>query len=125
MSSGDEAAIKALIAVIGRPGWQDDGPRMMVGVSLRQSRGHWDTTTANAWGTVAARKFAGLYPAGAIAGTTTAALGPLRIARGDGSWCLVELVARNLLGVPGIDAIVINARDIGDDHTGTPFSAQA
>ena len=32
---------------------------MMVGVSLRQSRGHWDTTTANAWGAVAARKFAG------------------------------------------------------------------
>jgi uncharacterized protein YfaS (alpha-2-macroglobulin family) len=48
---------------------------MMVGVSLRQQRGHWDTTTANAWGAVAARKFGGLYPASAIIGTTTLALG--------------------------------------------------
>jgi uncharacterized protein YfaS (alpha-2-macroglobulin family) len=75
MSSGDEAAIKALIATLGRPGWQDDAPKMMVGVSLRQTRGHWDTTTANAWGTIAARKFAGLYPAEAIGGTTTLTLG--------------------------------------------------
>ncbi|MDB5703574.1 MAG: alpha-2-macroglobulin, partial [Sphingomonas bacterium] len=75
MSSSDEAAIKALIATLGRPGWQDDAPKMMVGVSLRQVRGHWDTTTANAWGTVAAHKFAGLYPASAIMGTTTLALG--------------------------------------------------
>jgi hypothetical protein len=27
---------------------------MMVGVAMRQQRGHWDTTTANAWGTIAA-----------------------------------------------------------------------
>ena len=74
MSSGDEAAIKALIATLGRPGWQDEAPKMMVGVSLRQMRGHWDTTTANAWGTIAARKFAGLYPAEAITGTTTLTL---------------------------------------------------
>ena len=82
MSSGDEAAIKATLATLGRPGWQDDGPRMMVGTSLRQSRGHWDTTTANAWGTIAGRRFAGLYPAGDIAGVTTLAYGPRRIARG-------------------------------------------
>jgi uncharacterized protein YfaS (alpha-2-macroglobulin family) len=81
MSSSDEAAIKALIATLGRPGWQDDAPKMMVGVSLRQVRGHWDTTTANAWGTVAAHKFAGLYPASAILGTTTMTLGNRTIAK--------------------------------------------
>ena len=75
MSSGDEAAIKAVIATLGRPGWNDDAAKMMVGVALRQSRGHWDTTTANAWGAIAARKFAGLYPASAITGTTTLSLG--------------------------------------------------
>src|SRR3546814_6754021 len=32
MSSNDEAAIKALIATLGRPGWQDDTPKLMVGV---------------------------------------------------------------------------------------------
>ena len=71
MSSADEAAIKALLTTLGRPGWQDNTPRMMVGVSLRQRRGHWDTTPANAWGTVAARKFAAVYPATAIGGTTS------------------------------------------------------
>jgi alpha-2-macroglobulin len=74
MSSADEGAIKATLAALGRPGWQDDAPRMMIGVSLRQRRGHWDTTTANAWGSVAARKFAALYPAEAITGTTTLSL---------------------------------------------------
>jgi uncharacterized protein YfaS (alpha-2-macroglobulin family) len=75
MSSADEAAIKAALAVLGRPGWQDDAPRMMAGVGFRQQRGHWDTTTANAWGTIAARRFASIYPAQAIAGITTASLG--------------------------------------------------
>jgi alpha-2-macroglobulin len=87
MSSNDEAAAKALLVTLGRPGWQDDGPKMMVGVALRQSRGHWDTTTANAWGALAVRKFAGLYPATAVAGTTTASLGAQTLTR---SWPLAE-----------------------------------
>ena len=82
MSSTDEAAIKATQVTLGRPGWQDDAPRMMAGVALRQLHGHWDTTTANAWGAVAVRKFAGLYPAQAIAGTTTLALGGQSQSRG-------------------------------------------
>jgi hypothetical protein len=82
MASGDEMAIRALIAVLGRPGWQDDAPRMMIGVAGRQIRGHWDTTLANAWGTIAARRFQGLYPEGAIAGTTVARLGPATLSRG-------------------------------------------
>jgi hypothetical protein len=53
----------------------------MTGVAFRQSRGHWDTTTANAWGTVAVRRFAGLYPTEAIAGITTASLGARTISR--------------------------------------------
>jgi uncharacterized protein YfaS (alpha-2-macroglobulin family) len=74
MVSDDEMALKALLAVIGRPGWEQDAPRMMVGVALRQRRGHWDTTLANAWGTVAADRFAAAYP-GAATGVTTARLG--------------------------------------------------
>src|SRR3546814_9459324 len=75
MSSNDEAAIKALIATLGRPGWQDDTPKMMVGVAQRQLHGRWDTTTSTDWGTIAVRKFAQSYPATAITGTTTLALG--------------------------------------------------
>jgi hypothetical protein len=74
MVSDDEMALKALLAVIGRPGWAADAPRMMIGVALRQQRGHWDTTPANAWGTVAVRRFETAYPAAAL-GTTTASLG--------------------------------------------------
>jgi uncharacterized protein YfaS (alpha-2-macroglobulin family) len=74
MSSGDEASIKTVIATLGRPGWQDEAAKMMVGVALRQSHGRWDTTTANAWGTIAAKKFASLYPASAITGSTTMSL---------------------------------------------------
>lgn len=75
MSSDDEMALRALHAVLGRPGWSDEEAKMMVGAALRQSRGHWDTTTANAWGAIATRKFAKLYPAQAIRGTTTISLG--------------------------------------------------
>ncbi len=121
MSSGDEMAIKALIAALGRPGWQDEAPKMMVGVALRQRRGHWDTTTANAWGTVAAKRFGTLYPATAVMGTTTIGLGdqtltqswpmsadpqplrlklpeaqtPLRLTQsgGAGPWALISVLA--------------------------------
>jgi alpha-2-macroglobulin len=74
MTSTDEMAIKALLAVLGRPGWADEGPKMMVGTALRQRRGHWDTTPANAWGVIATRRFATLFPANAIMGTTTVTL---------------------------------------------------
>ncbi|MFM9828691.1 MAG: alpha-2-macroglobulin, partial [Sphingomonas sp.] len=87
MSSGDEAAIKALAATLGRAGWQDEAARMMVGTALRQQRGHWDTTTANAWGVVAAHKFAALYPASAISGATTASLGNATLTR---NWPLAD-----------------------------------
>jgi alpha-2-macroglobulin len=81
MSSGDEMALRALNVVLGRPGWSAEEPKMMVGAAMRQSRGHWDTTTANAWGAVAARKFARLYPANAITGVTTVSLAAQSLTR--------------------------------------------
>lgn len=95
MSSSDEAAIKTLNAVLGRAGWQDDAARMMVGTAMRQQRGHWDTTTANAWGTIAARRFAALYPASAISGATMASLGGETRTR---AWPLAE--PARLLSLP-------------------------
>ena len=74
MTSTDEMAIKSLLAVMGRPAWTQDTPKMMIGVALRQRRGHWDTTPSNAWGTIAARRFASLYPASSIQGVTTVSL---------------------------------------------------
>ena len=83
MVSGDEMAIKLLDAVLGRRGWESDAGKLMVGVARRQRRGHWDTTPANAWGAVVVRRFASLYPASAIAGTTRATLGTASAAQ---SW---------------------------------------
>jgi alpha-2-macroglobulin len=82
MVGGDESTIRALGAILGRPNWGDEGPKMMVGVSLRQRRGHWDTTPANAWGSIVARRFAALYPASAVQGVTTATLGPVSRTQG-------------------------------------------
>jgi uncharacterized protein YfaS (alpha-2-macroglobulin family) len=75
MVSTDEMAIKVLDATLGKAAWQAEAPRLMIGVASRQQKGHWDTTPANAWGAVAVQRFATLYPATAIAGTTKIALG--------------------------------------------------
>src|SRR3546814_18847154 len=74
MASGDEMAIKTLDAVLGRKGWEDDAGRLMTGVAQPQRRGHWATTPANAWGATVVRRFAALYPASAITGTTRVSL---------------------------------------------------
>jgi alpha-2-macroglobulin len=87
MSSSDEAAAKVLVATIGRPGWNDDSGRMMLGVAFRQQRGRWDTTTANAWGALAVGKFARAFPATAVAGTTNLSLGGQSQAK---SWPLAQ-----------------------------------
>ncbi|OQW39988.1 MAG: alpha-2-macroglobulin [Proteobacteria bacterium SG_bin5] len=81
LASEDLGAVKAALAVLGRPGWEADAPKLIVGVSLRQQRGAWDTTTANAWGAVFARGVAALYPPGAISGTTRLVLGPAEASR--------------------------------------------
>lgn len=74
MSSEDEMAMRVLVATLGKPGWQDEGPRLMAAAAARQQRGRWDTTTANAWGAIAVQRFAQLYPTTAIVGTTRVAL---------------------------------------------------
>lgn len=99
MTSGDEITLKALMVTLGRPGWGDDGAKMMVGAALRQRRGHWDTTPANAWGTIAARRFASLYPASAISGTTTVSLGPVSRTQ---SWPLAVGTAPLRLPLPAV-----------------------
>jgi uncharacterized protein YfaS (alpha-2-macroglobulin family) len=74
MVSADDMAIRALDAVIGRPDWAADVPRMMAGVAARQMHGTWDTTPANAWGVLVTRRFAATYTPVAITGTTHVAL---------------------------------------------------
>lgn len=97
MASGDEAVLKALAVTLGRPGFAGEGPRMMVGAALRQQRGHWDTTTANAWGVVAARRFGAVYPASAVAGITSASLGGQSVTR---AWPLPDPARTFVFALP-------------------------
>src|SRR5262249_43890695 len=57
MVSADVNANRALIAVLDDAGWREDVGRMVRGALARQRKGIWGTTVANAWGTVAIRRF--------------------------------------------------------------------
>ncbi|NTV95237.1 MAG: alpha-2-macroglobulin, partial [Thiobacillus sp.] len=75
MGSADGTAVRGLLAVLDRPGWQADLPRLMAGALARQSRGHWDTTTANAWGSVALARYGERFDKVKPSGKSTAYLG--------------------------------------------------
>lgn len=70
MSSADLNANRALLVLMSQPGWREDLPRLMRGALGRQQRGHWDLTTANAWGVLAVEKFAQAFERDTVAGST-------------------------------------------------------
>lgn len=74
MRSADGTALRGLLAVLDLPGWKTDLPRLVSGVLARQSRGHWDTSTANAWGTLALNKYGRQFDSARPAGKSTAKL---------------------------------------------------
>ncbi len=75
MISGDVNSARAVLALLGEPGWREDVPRMVRGVLERQHRGRWDTTTANAWGVLATEKFSAAYESTPVTGRTTVSFG--------------------------------------------------
>ena len=72
MISPDVNANRALLTTLDQPGWRDDLPRMARGSLARQQRGAWNTTVANAWGTLAMEKFSAAFETEAVAGQTRA-----------------------------------------------------
>jgi uncharacterized protein YfaS (alpha-2-macroglobulin family) len=75
MISGDVNANRALLALLDEPHWRADLPRLARGTLERQRQGRWDTTVANAWGTLAMEKFGAVFEAAAVRGTTRVAVG--------------------------------------------------
>ncbi len=71
MISTDSNANRMLLAVLGRPEWREDVPRLVRGALMRQQHGHWNTTVANAWGVLAMEKFSAAFESVPVAGTTT------------------------------------------------------
>ena len=78
MVAPDGNAARAVLSVLDDPDWQADLPRMMRGLFGRQHRGRWQTTVANAWGTVAADAFRAAFEAEPVTGASTVQLGEVR-----------------------------------------------
>ena len=70
MVSPDGNAARAVLAVLEDPDLRVEAPRMVRGLFARQHRGRWQTTVANAWGTVAARRFAAVFEAAPVSGAS-------------------------------------------------------
>jgi hypothetical protein len=75
MTSADTNAVRALLALIDEPGWKDRLPRLATSVLGRQERGRWDTTTANAWGSLALERYKQRFEAVKPTGKSYAVLG--------------------------------------------------
>jgi len=83
LMSPDGAALRAVLQFVDQPDWADDLPLMMRAAIATQRRGHWDLTTANAWGTLAVNAFAAHFEQTPVAGDTRASLGATAV---DRSW---------------------------------------
>ena len=76
MVTPDVNAVRTLLAATDLEAWKEDAPRIARGALGRMKRGRWDTTTANAWGTLAFEKFSAAFEKQDVSGRTTASLGP-------------------------------------------------
>jgi uncharacterized protein YfaS (alpha-2-macroglobulin family) len=74
MAGADMNAARAVLAAMDDPGLREDLPRLLTGALGRQRQGHWSTTTANAWGALALRKFSARHEAEPVGGATRATL---------------------------------------------------
>jgi len=70
MISADSNANRMLLAVLDRPDWREDVPRLVRGALGRQQYGHWNTTVANAWGVLAMEKFSAQFESIPVGGDT-------------------------------------------------------
>ncbi len=75
MVSPDVNAARTVLSLLPNEEWKEDLPRLVRGLLGRQRFGHWDLTTANAWGGLAVEKFAGLFEATPVTGQTDGKLG--------------------------------------------------
>ncbi len=77
MMDGEVNATRLVSLLMDDPRWQKDMPELLRGAVLRQEKGRWHTTLANAWGRVALQKFGQKFEHDTISGTTTARLDDL------------------------------------------------
>jgi alpha-2-macroglobulin len=66
LTSADTNAVRLILSFLPAENWQADMPRFVQGVLLRQRRGTWDPTLANAWGVLAFEKFSQRFESAAV-----------------------------------------------------------
>jgi hypothetical protein len=74
MVSPETNALRLLLHLLETGQWREDLPRLARGALALQHRGAWQTTVANAWGTIAVKRFVADLESEDIAGTTSASL---------------------------------------------------
>ncbi|MGA0613095.1 alpha-2-macroglobulin family protein [Caldimonas sp. KR1-144] len=74
MDSADANAARLILAVLDDAAWKEELPRLVIGSLGRQRYGHWLTTTANVWGSLALDKFSARFESQPVAGRTSAQL---------------------------------------------------
>jgi len=75
METIDANAARTLIDTQTLTNWQDDAPRLSLGLISRQRQGRWQTTTANAWASVALRKFSERFEKDPVSGASKVSYG--------------------------------------------------
>ncbi len=110
MLSNDVNAVKLLGSIINFGKWTPDVPRMVRGALSRQHEGHWDLTTANAWGVLAMEKFSAVFEKTPITGTSSAVLSGKSAGL---NWATKPKGDQFVLGWPA------TAEQLGIHHTGT------
>ncbi|HVM95914.1 MAG TPA: alpha-2-macroglobulin family protein, partial [Candidatus Acidoferrales bacterium] len=68
MVGGDLNAARLAVLLLENDKWHDELPRIVEGVLQRQKNGHWQSTPANAWGSISVRRFAARFEAQQVAG---------------------------------------------------------
>ncbi|EKQ81828.1 MG2 domain-containing protein [Leptospira kirschneri] len=74
LSSNDSTVMKTILSVVKDPSWKEDLPRLIRGAISRQSKGHWDITTANALGILAFQSYSKQFEKDTVEGTTVITL---------------------------------------------------
>ncbi|WP_028225277.1 alpha-2-macroglobulin family protein [Paraburkholderia ferrariae] len=75
MTNTQVNAARLALAFVDNPAWKDEMPRLVTGLLAMQNNGAWDTTTANAYGSIAVERFSQVFEREGVTGTTKIALG--------------------------------------------------
>ena len=75
LASPDTTAARLLTTFADMAPWRSDIAGLARGLMLKQQHGHWDTTVANAVGTLAMADFSRRFESAPVTGTTTASVG--------------------------------------------------